>query len=851
MAVDVNNGTSLGSIVILPLKGEKGEGVGDIQSEIDLINTRIDEIIAPTGEAPNPAEIVDARIGATDLGGVTYSDLGTAIRTQMTSLVDELVENNSNDILEPYVDGAVTNFSNSGITFTRNGDKYTFSGTATRTCFVRYFSDPSSLPLNVKIGGRYYIHHKSKRIRLQIASYRNNSASDFSYIYDSTVGGVVDIPSNTTGLLARVVIFSGATVDETIEIPKLLTAPSNIDLLGITDEIKQLTVEDLLYIANVESSIVSGITFTCNDGVCTLNGTTTRNSWFRVLYDDPSNFPSWAEYGKTYAVKFEPKGSAIDGLKLQIAIYKADSSYTWICNTAEDTEFTIPNDTDYVGMNIRLYIGDSGTTIHATVAPKIYSAKTNKMLTDDLSKLMHSGSVGLIKDIIYYVRSSYDDTRDSVYSFAYPETDYNYTFNFKSVRLIDKNTPFADTITAYRSAPKYKDMSDDIPAFMINDVIVGSNHGNPNFVKCTCNHSLDESAIGTVWSDGTYSYTIVQVYPTYLIVGSLDENDQLVFRNPSTLTKDGVTLSVSSTDVIQLRRSAINRHIEMINDTGADISNGGGGKFIKIIENYDICDQSKMLSWLTAHAGGCTNDSYFDDSIPYKLASVKNLFIFNSNSTITVYGTLTARETITVTRLYGAMSFDFHKNSADIDYGYVPLSNEFATPTAVDYNERMNITPSASGVPYRFYQMTSIGSGKGHFLHLIDGLGDCDADTRRTLNPFAYFSDTATKLYLQVRQNVSLTNGKSLSWGYGRGIYKKTSNQLVNACFKLFDGTWIVSMDWQSSFSGYATLPDELAGGQISVIEKTNSVTVHNEYVGNNGIKVSCTGYGYCVLRIK
>lgn len=48
-----------------------------------LINKRIDELIAPSGEAPNPQEIIDARIGADN---VTYDTLGDALRGQVTTL---------------------------------------------------------------------------------------------------------------------------------------------------------------------------------------------------------------------------------------------------------------------------------------------------------------------------------------------------------------------------------------------------------------------------------------------------------------------------------------------------------------------------------------------------------------------------------------------------------------------------------------------------------------------------------------------------------------------------------------------------------------------------------------------
>lgn len=65
--------------------------VGDLTLEITnrtnadtAINARIDQIIAPTGEAPSPAEITDARIGA---DGVTYSSLGDAIRTQFDEIL--------------------------------------------------------------------------------------------------------------------------------------------------------------------------------------------------------------------------------------------------------------------------------------------------------------------------------------------------------------------------------------------------------------------------------------------------------------------------------------------------------------------------------------------------------------------------------------------------------------------------------------------------------------------------------------------------------------------------------------------------------------------------------------------
>lgn len=53
------------------------------------LQAQINQIVAPSGTAPNPAEIENARIGADN---VTYSTLGDAIRTQVTDLKNDLGE---------------------------------------------------------------------------------------------------------------------------------------------------------------------------------------------------------------------------------------------------------------------------------------------------------------------------------------------------------------------------------------------------------------------------------------------------------------------------------------------------------------------------------------------------------------------------------------------------------------------------------------------------------------------------------------------------------------------------------------------------------------------------------------
>lgn len=80
---------------------DDGNDTGKVSTQQILANTeaRIDNIIA--GEAPSAAEVTDARYGA---DGVTYTSLGTAIRTQFTDVKADLT---------PLTDwGQITNWTN-------------------------------------------------------------------------------------------------------------------------------------------------------------------------------------------------------------------------------------------------------------------------------------------------------------------------------------------------------------------------------------------------------------------------------------------------------------------------------------------------------------------------------------------------------------------------------------------------------------------------------------------------------------------------------------------------------------------------------------------------------------------
>lgn len=69
---------------------DHGKRLSTAETEISNLDVRFDQFVAPTGQAPNPQEILDARV----INGVTYTNLHDAIETPVTDLKADLALKN-------------------------------------------------------------------------------------------------------------------------------------------------------------------------------------------------------------------------------------------------------------------------------------------------------------------------------------------------------------------------------------------------------------------------------------------------------------------------------------------------------------------------------------------------------------------------------------------------------------------------------------------------------------------------------------------------------------------------------------------------------------------------------------
>lgn len=134
--------------------------------------------------------------------------------------------------------------------------------------------------------------------------------------------------------------------------------------------------------ADVQSKTESGLTWSCTNGVFTINGTTT-SSWFENIYNSRYSIPDWFAEGKRIFIKLNKSGSNTRYIYFRIYVYKQDGTTKNIAETYNDTVFTVPNIDDAVGIYARVFVL-SGNAVSGSIHPVISNAPSNSELYDSI-----------------------------------------------------------------------------------------------------------------------------------------------------------------------------------------------------------------------------------------------------------------------------------------------------------------------------------------------------------------------------------------------------------------------------------------------------------------------------------
>lgn len=335
-----------------------------LESSVSNLAARVEEIIAPTGEAPNPAEVVDARIGA---DGVIYNTLGDAIRNN-----DIKADKRIDAVEECEMDGL------RHVGLWTNGSWRHTSGVVTLTSNNKRIRENSFL--FVKTGdivnisnGESYVH--------AVGIYRGTPSNAVTIRNDKTF-----IASDETIHITRdcfvIVIFADATDQTTVLNPDNFTGDvtiSSYSMRKFKNDIAPVNSVKVSPHLKDASGINSGVEYSIVNEIATLEGTATDAALI-VLWDTSSeDVPDWIEENTDYYVEIN-KSNPEDPLRFRISTYDKNGNWIeYIYNSKVDHMFHIGSLDNIGGIKMWYYV-PGGQSTSCTANVQILSCPSNKKL---------------------------------------------------------------------------------------------------------------------------------------------------------------------------------------------------------------------------------------------------------------------------------------------------------------------------------------------------------------------------------------------------------------------------------------------------------------------------------------
>lgn len=294
----------------------------------------------------------------------------TYTKTEVDDLISaELLNANAFDILGMCKH---VNWTHRGVTFTWTDNSCAVSGTASgRDAIYSLFNSLNSLPSGMILGGKYRLKYESENVLFQVLINKNGA---FNRILLSTYKDVnFELPSDAEGVTIRLAVLDGITVNETVS-PVLLTdVLTNSEIMTTLKNYGSYDV--LLGELRQKDGTSNGITYTWDNGVCTVNGTSTDYS-ANVLTPTFEDLPDEIVPGNKYTVMYSTTDSEVF---LRIMFQNANSETVKICYINRYTNIKIPDGA--VKWAFAIYVLTNKTINNAVVSEiALLSAKSNRRI---------------------------------------------------------------------------------------------------------------------------------------------------------------------------------------------------------------------------------------------------------------------------------------------------------------------------------------------------------------------------------------------------------------------------------------------------------------------------------------
>lgn len=459
-------------------------------------------------------------------------------------------------------------------------------------------------------------------------------------------------------------------------------------------------------------------------------------------------------------------------------------------------------------------------------------------------------------------RSVWDENNDIVNQ-CLLSGSYNSLFEFNAIFFTPKTTA-KNIIT---TGETIKAVFDDIAPVYINGSYRGGNHGHLGAWTVTLTaHGKTTVDIGSVWTDGnSVDFVILQVptVNTLFVCTEYNGNPQYPLgttapiaplTHKSGATNTGQIAFTTVSDIQQIRPSVNNRTVRILVDGlhEFDITTDGVayGDYIDVVENYGVVDIPSMLTFLKNNVGTNDNLSFYDDAIS-DVCTVSITYRFNE------YGTCVLYESVSylIDSYISYMGFTQSDSAGVRDKLYIPGTDydSIVDTSGVNFVFTEDTWNTADVPPDRYFQLKSdlsFGYGIGYCPSI--GYGATALRNDNLLHDFSagMCPSSTHKMYPYLVRSISATAGQSFdAVAFRVPIQQYDADFTVCAWYWVDDDVYLM-LDAHKTLSKSVDLPDYLQGHGVTVIEKTDNITILDNTVPISGLRINVMDYGSAVLKL-
>lgn len=559
-------------------------------------------------------------------------------------------------------------------------------------------------------------------------------------------------------------------------------------------------------------------------------------------------------------------------------------SRNYVLYDLEENYLTYTNNTDYVDQvvtpaqdgylratlfktdidTVQIEIGTSQSIYepyHVTIPSLDISKNIPEMLKQDLT-LIKTGN-------LVNIRSEFDSINDIVVS-TDVRTTSNRLFNFNNTYLIPKDTIDYQVDSLLIPANRIHATLDDITPIR-TWYTVGANHGYAAF-ELTGISGKVVADIGSQWTDGTRTYTLLNVIGTTLVFGfPYTEVDGIVSVDTTLPIADLTHVSgATNTSNINVTAGSPAQFFPSVNDIsrkylldGEPLANDGifRGDKLQIIEKYNIVDYKSIIDYAKANIGSYVGKTINSLSTSARLR-ISYEFVKGANCTI--HHNLYAYKKLNLGNC-GFLQSGVMSASGFASHQYLP---NVKPKGGYDFKGLVDLTPYNANLvfvptdyldplipPHRYVTWLMSGGVKkaGFTMGYIPDMADSSNIKRLTNTDGAWDLRSTKKNYPVALNGITVNSGDYFNFiGYRNYLSPTNAGSATNVTTIEVGNETYVYIDYHVSTTFGNINLDKHIGKSITVVEKSADFTIINDVVDADGVIFNVkNGYGYAILKIK